>query len=70
MTCDPQDDVSTAEAQAIAGWPAEANARVVRSEVLSPDAVDVIVTTEPDHEMRVHMRRVEGRWEDHGDIVE
>jgi hypothetical protein len=70
MPSDPQDEWSAAEREALAGWPLAANARVVRSEVISPDLVDVIVDTDPGHEMRVRMRRVEGRWTNEGDIVE
>jgi hypothetical protein len=62
--------ISTPEQAALAGWPPEANAWVVRVESTGPDTADVIVETDPAHQIRVHTERIEGRWCECGEIVE
>ena len=58
---------SSPEEAAIAGWPAAAHARVLRVERLSASRVDVIVDTEPSHQMRVYCVKKGGLWFDAGD---
>lgn len=53
---------SSPEEAALAGWPAAANARVLRVERLSDSRVDVIVDTEPSYPMRVHCVKLRGLW--------
>jgi hypothetical protein len=59
-----------AEQAALSSSSATANARVLRTEVIDTDHVDVIVDTEPSHPMRCHSFRSNGRWHDGGDITE
>jgi hypothetical protein len=58
------------EEAALTGWEPGAGARILRSEVISDDRVDVIVDTEPSHPMRVHCQREGGLWRYVGDMVE
>ena len=58
------------EEAALAGWGQGAKARVLKTEIIGPSRVDVIVDTEPSHPMRVHCQLEDGLWRYRGDVVE
>jgi hypothetical protein len=58
------------EEAALAGWELGAKARILRTEVISADMVEVIVDTDPSHPVRVHCQLEDGLWRNRGDIVE
>jgi hypothetical protein len=70
-TADPDPKgFATPEQAAVASFPPNASARVVRVEPIDEEKVDVIVDTEPSHPMRVHCERHGDSWYEAGEIVE
>ena len=58
------------EDAALASYPPNAHARVIRVEAINQARADVIVDTRPSHPMRVFCLRRGGLWYETGDIVE
>ena len=58
----------TPEACALADWTPEWQARVIETELASPDRAYVLVDTEPSHAMSVTCERRDGEWYEAGEI--